>query len=152
VKIWDEFISRPPIPYYFSAFVCLSRHLAFANDPVICESASASKRKFRFSPMAESMTPLDLVKLARLMKLTAGSSEIVVGLIDGPVAINHPDLGSENIRETHQGARGVCSQTASAACLHGTFVAGILCAKRGSNAPAICPSCTLIVRPVFDLR
>src|SRR5262249_21329524 len=37
----------------------------------------------------------------------------------------------------------------SAACLHGTFVAGILAAKRGSGAPAICPNCTLLVRPIF---
>ena len=33
--------------------------------------------------------------------------------------------------------------------MHGTFVAGILCARRGSTAPAICPGCTLLVRPIF---
>lgn len=33
--------------------------------------------------------------------------------------------------------------------MHGTFVAGILCAKRSSIAPAICPNCTLLVRPIF---
>jgi subtilisin family serine protease len=33
--------------------------------------------------------------------------------------------------------------------MHGTFVAGILSAKRGSLAPAICPECTLLVRPIF---
>jgi subtilisin family serine protease len=37
----------------------------------------------------------------------------------------------------------------SPACKHGTFVAGILVAKRGSAAPAICPGCTLLVRPIF---
>jgi subtilisin family serine protease len=31
----------------------------------------------------------------------------------------------------------------------GTFVAGILSAKRGSVAPAICPDCALIIRPIF---
>lgn len=35
------------------------------------------------------------------------------------------------------------------ACLHGTFVAGVLSAKRGLVAPAICPDCTLLVRPIF---
>src|SRR5512132_2821930 len=30
---------------------------------------------------------------------------------------------------------------------HGTFVAGLLMARRGSRAPAICPGCTLLVRP-----
>jgi len=34
--------------------------------------------------------------------------------------------------------------------MHGTFVAGILCAKRSSAAPAICPGCTLLVRPIFS--
>jgi subtilisin family serine protease len=33
--------------------------------------------------------------------------------------------------------------------LHGTFVAGILAAQRGSPAPAICPGCTLLVRSIF---
>jgi subtilisin family serine protease len=40
-------------------------------------------------------------------------------------------------------------QAKSAACLHGTFIAGILSAKRISVAPAICPDCTLVVRPIF---
>jgi subtilisin family serine protease len=33
--------------------------------------------------------------------------------------------------------------------MHGTFVAGILSARRGGDAPAICPNCTLLVRPIF---
>jgi subtilisin family serine protease len=94
------------------------------------------------------VTALDLVKLPQLMELTAGRPEILVGLIDGPVAISHFDLAGENIREG-PGAAAACAQATSAACLHGTFVAGILCARRGSAAPAIYPSCTLLVRPVF---
>jgi subtilisin family serine protease len=95
------------------------------------------------------MTPLDLVKLPRLMEFTAGRPDIRVGLIDGPVAVSHSALAGDNIRDLPGEARGACSQASSAACLHGTFVAGILCAKRGSLAPAICPNCTLLVRPVF---
>jgi subtilisin family serine protease len=83
------------------------------------------------------------------MELTAGRSDIRVGLIDGPVAINHLDLAGDNVREVPGAALAACAQAASAACLHGTFVAGILCAKRGSAAPAICSNCTLLVRPVF---
>jgi subtilisin family serine protease len=94
------------------------------------------------------MTPLDFVKLSELMELTVGRSDIMVGLIDGPVAINHSDLAGENIRAA-PAARGACATAGSAACLHGTFVAGILSAKRGSTAPGICPGCTLLVRPVF---
>jgi subtilisin family serine protease len=94
------------------------------------------------------MTPLGLVKLPSLMELSTGRSDIAVGLIDGPVAIGHSDLAATNIRET-PGAAAACAEATSAACLHGTFVAGVLSAKRGSGAPAICPDCTLLVRPVF---
>src|SRR5262249_15452964 len=55
----------------------------------------------------------------------------------------------KNIREIPGKLSGTCAQASSAACLHGTFVAGILCGKRGSAAPAICPNCTLLVRPIF---
>jgi subtilisin family serine protease len=34
--------------------------------------------------------------------------------------------------------------------MHGTFVAGILSARRSSTAPAICPGCTLLLRPIFS--
>jgi putative glutathione S-transferase len=40
-------------------------------------------------------------------------------------------------------ARRRVLRASSTACLHGTFVAGILSAKRASGAPAIWPSCTL---------
>jgi hypothetical protein len=95
------------------------------------------------------VTPLDLVQLPKLMALTAGRSDITVGLIDGPIAMNHPDLTGDTIREVPGKMSGSCTQTNSAACLHGTFVAGILCAKRGSAAPAICPDCTLLAYPIF---
>ena len=93
------------------------------------------------------MTPLGLVKLPDLMELSAGSSDVGVGLIDGPVAVGHSDLAG-NIREA-PGAAAACAEATSAAYVHGTFVAGVLCAKRGSVAPAVCPDCTLVVRPVF---
>ncbi len=93
-------------------------------------------------------SPLDLVKLIALMEQTRGRSEIMVGLIDGPIMINHPDLMSENIHEV-PGSSGTCAKASSAACMHGTFVAGILSAKRNSSSPAICPNCTLLVRPIF---
>src|SRR3989440_12471129 len=95
------------------------------------------------------MNHLDLVKLTALMERTNGQPEMMVGLLDGPVATTHPDLESAQIREIPGSIRGACTQTKSVACLHGTFVAGILCAKRGSVAPAICPNCTLLVRPIF---
>jgi subtilisin family serine protease len=96
------------------------------------------------------MGPLDLVNLTRLMERTGGRTEIKVALIDGPVAMNHSDLAAKNIQEIPGKLPGACSRASSVACMHGTFVAGMLCAKRGSAAPAICPNCTLLVRPIFS--
>jgi hypothetical protein len=92
----------------------------------------------------------DLINLRQLMSLTSGRSEIVVGMVDGPVAADHPDLAVTNIQELPGKTGAACAQISSAACVHGTFVAGILSAKRGSAAPAICPDCTLLVNPVFS--
>ena len=95
------------------------------------------------------MASVDLVRLTPLIDRTSGKPDVTIGLIDGPVAMNHPELASQHIREVHGNGGGGCTQANSLACLHGTFVAGILSAKRGSAAPAICPDCTLLVRPIF---
>ena len=95
------------------------------------------------------MYPLDVVKLTALMQITRGRPEIVIGLLDGPVAVDHPDLMAEHIRELPGRQRGTRPQANIAARMHGTFVAGMLRAKRGSAAPAICPDCTLLVHPIF---
>jgi len=96
------------------------------------------------------MGPLDLVKLTALMEGTSGSADVTIGLIDGPVAIAHPDLDAERLRAIPGASVGACADPTSPACQHATFVAGILSAKRTSAAPAICPSCTLVVRPIFS--
>jgi subtilisin family serine protease len=98
------------------------------------------------------MGPLDLTRLMPLMERTAGNREIVVGLVDGPVDMGNSQLTTESIREvvTQPAKRmGGCSYPKSISCRHGTFVAGILAAKRGSKALAICPKCTFLVRPIF---
>jgi len=83
------------------------------------------------------------------MNLSSGSPEIAIGLMDGPVAANHPDLVGESVRGIAGEPGAGCAHTGSAACTHGTFTAGILSAKRGSPASAICPGCALLVRPIF---
>jgi subtilisin family serine protease len=95
------------------------------------------------------MTPVDVVRLHTLMKLGEGSPEITVALIDGPVVLDHPDLAAAKVRQICGKLQGSCTRTDSIACTHGTFVAGILSARRGSLAPAICPGCTLLLRPIF---
>jgi subtilisin family serine protease len=95
------------------------------------------------------LNPLNLVKLTTLMERTSGSPDVKVGLIDGGVALQHPDLNSERFDKV-LGQNGVsCGHADGAACRHGTFVAGILSARRNSQAPAICPDCTLVIRPIF---
>ena len=95
------------------------------------------------------MSPLDLVKLSLLMEHGQGLPEVTVGLIDGPVAFDHPELTAVSFREIPGELEGTCTRADSAACTHGTFVAGILFGRRGSLAPAICPGCTLLLRPIF---
>ncbi len=99
------------------------------------------------APIARS--PLDVVSLSRLMERTAGRREVVVGLIDGPVATDHPDLAAENIRSLPSPVARPSELASGAAHAHGTYVAGILSGRRDSAAPAICPGCTLLVRPIF---
>jgi subtilisin family serine protease len=98
---------------------------------------------------SQLMSSTDVVNLTPLMQRGTGSAQVIIGLIDGPVALSHVDLRGRNIREA-PGPRGaVCTLASSTACRHGTFVAGILMAARGSSAPAICPGCTLLIRPIF---
>lgn len=74
---------------------------------------------------------------------------ITIGLIDGPVNRSHPDF--KGIRITSIAGRGpaTCAMPDSPACVHGTFVAGILCARPGSQAPGICPEANVVSRPLF---
>jgi len=101
------------------------------------------------STESPSMDPLELVHLAKLMDRTSGRADIRICLIDGPVLRLHPDLSTQNIQEMPGTLRSSCRRSGSSACIHGTFVAGILAGKRGSRAPAIAPGCKLLVRSVF---
>jgi subtilisin family serine protease len=84
------------------------------------------------------------------MERSQGHPGVTIALIDGPVAVDHPDLADAIIREIPGKLEGTCSTPNDmVACSHGTFVAGILFARRGSVAPAICPKCTLLIRPIF---
>ncbi len=100
--------------------------------------------------------PCDLVRLTPLMARSAGRPGIAVAVIDGAVALHHPELAGQRLialpGATGPGPGGpgvrACG-TGDSSCLHGTFVAGVLSARRSSAAPGICPRCTLLVRPIF---
>jgi hypothetical protein len=89
------------------------------------------------------------VGLTDLMSLSSGHPIVRVGVIDGPILESHPDLAAANILKATTLNEGSCSLSDSTACQHGTFIAGMLSASRTSEAPAICPGCTLLVRPIF---
>jgi subtilisin family serine protease len=93
--------------------------------------------------------PVNLAGLRPLFDLTEGSPEVKVGLIDGPVDVNHEGLSAALIQPVNSDARHGCLDPDSPECRHGTFVAGILAGARGGTVPAICPGCTLLVSPLF---
>lgn len=85
-----------------------------------------------------------------LMSERSGHPDIVVAVIDGPAATGHPDLADARITVLPgRQPDGRCRIPDSVACRHGTFVLGMLCARRGSAAPAICPGCTMLLYPVL---
>lgn len=95
--------------------------------------------------LGSSVTSTDLIRLDRLTAVTQGRPDVAIGVIDGPIAMNHPDLALAHIRAISPTGEVGRSQASD----HGTFVAGILCARRESAAPAICPDCTVLTRPIF---
>ena len=94
--------------------------------------------------------PLRFVGLPALMDITGGDADITVALIDGPIALDHPDLTAQNVRLLNQSKRDQCTKPESFACTHGTYVAGLLNARRDNSVPGICPGCTLVVRSIFS--
>jgi subtilisin family serine protease len=95
------------------------------------------------------MDPLAQTRLLSLMSVSGGSPDITIGVIDGPLDLNHPAFRGSRIRTVKDSQRVACKNASDTACIHGTFVTGILCAKRGLSAPAICPDCSIIVNPIF---
>ncbi|MBP5894133.1 S8 family peptidase [Streptomyces scabiei] len=90
------------------------------------------------------MDPVDLVGLRPLMARTPGSRSVVVGVIDGRVALGHPAFAGHAVRELGPAAGpGRCGR-ADVCCAHGTAVAGILAGEGG-----VAPGCTLLSRPLF---
>jgi subtilisin family serine protease len=96
------------------------------------------------------MDPLDRIKLRPLMNISSGRPKIAIGIIDGPVDFSHPALEGSRIRTISDSQLVACKKASSIACIHGTFVAGILSAMRGLSAPAICPNCEVVLYPIFS--
>lgn len=92
--------------------------------------------------------PLDLIRLNNLMTKSNGSSKISIGIIDGPVDLNHSQFMESNIKTVY-GSDISCRDIDSLACRHGTFILGILTGERNPITPALCPQCNILLRPIF---
>lgn len=95
------------------------------------------------------MDALALIKIQRLMDVSKGAQDILIGIIDGPVDLGHPSFSKSKIRTTKESEYVGCKRADSTSCMHGTFVTGMLASERGSALPAICPNCEIVLRPVF---
>jgi subtilisin family serine protease len=95
------------------------------------------------------MDPLKQIKLHSLMDLSEGNPEVVIGIIDGPVDFSHPAFEGSKIKTVNDTQLAVCKNANSIACMHGTFIMGMLGAQRGGSALSICPKCQIILRPIF---
>jgi subtilisin family serine protease len=99
-----------------------------------------------------AIDPLKQVGLDILMNETSGNSQVTIGLVDGPIDFRHSAFQGSNISTVKDSQYAACRSANSIACKHGTFIAGILCAKRGLSAPGICPGCKLLLYPIFSER
>ena len=86
--------------------------------------------------------PLTLCGVAPLMASMSGDPRLVIGLIDGPVAVDHPGLEPNRVRRMTMPAGWRQGGP------DGTFVAGVLVGRRGTSAPGVCPGCLVVSRPV----
>jgi hypothetical protein len=106
------------------------------------------RRRTVFGAVCVVMNLLDLVWLSPQMALTSGRSEIRVGIVDGPADLSHPSLAGARIVEIGPSS-SACRKQSSAGCVHGTFVVGMLAARREYLATSICPGCTFLIRSIF---
>jgi hypothetical protein len=68
---------------------------------------------------AVSIHSTELVKLTTLMDRTGGIPEVKIGLIDGTVATQLPDLMGARFREIPGNKETKCTQANSTACVYG---------------------------------
>lgn len=92
---------------------------------------------------------MDLIRIDPLMQASTGAPEVRIGIVDGPVEASVQALQNASIRVVGDTVEPACKATASLACAHGTFVAGLLAAGREQGVPGLCPGCTFLIRPIF---
>lgn len=89
------------------------------------------------------------VGLAPLMARSQGRPEVVVAVVDGPVDWDHGAL--QGVRHVAVEAGRVPRGTVGPDTEHGTFVVGIMAARRGAGAPGLCPLCAFISSTLYGV-
>ena len=91
---------------------------------------------------------IDMMRLSPLLASRHARAEVRVGVVDGTVDAQHPDLMRATVRDIGPRSgtpRGIRSS-------HATFVAGLICASEGSRIPGICPGAHILNYPVAGRR
>ena len=95
---------------------------------------------------------LSHLQLDELYNKSEGSSDITIAIIDGAVDSKHPDFEGTKITQLasiNNETNAVCYDKSSPSCQHGTYVTGVLAARRESTSPGIAPGCNYLIRPIF---
>ncbi|MFI7543060.1 S8 family peptidase [Actinoplanes sp. NPDC049599] len=91
---------------------------------------------------------IDKMRLSPLLSSRFARTPVRIGVVDGIVDAQHPDLTTSAIRTIGplgEVPRGMGSS-------HATFVAGVICANAGSRVPGICPNAHILNYPVAARR
>ena len=98
---------------------------------------------------AENSSVLDLIKFPNSLLRATTNNDISVGLIDGPVDIDHPCFENSRIKLVNPSEITMCRNADSVACSHGTMVLGILTGARDFDTISVCPNCEILLKPLF---
>lgn len=114
----------------------LRREVAEPSDVLEAQRASRGQR--------DRQSALDVILGTRAVAAPVG---VPVAVIDGPY--DAAALSGILARAPVSLGTGSCGVNPNSACNHGTFVMGILGARRDALIPGICPDCQLLHVPLF---
>jgi len=66
------------------------------------------------------MDPITQTALLSIMNASSGHPDVVIGIIDRPIDVNHPAFETSKIKTIKESQLNTCKNTSSIACSHGT--------------------------------
>ncbi|MFD6752576.1 S8 family peptidase [Micromonospora gifhornensis] len=107
-------------------------------------------------PLFEQQWNMPMIDLPRAHTVTAGSADVVVGVLDSGISSSHPDLAGQIARDKSASCLGGVADTTEAAWNpttsdHGTHVAGTIAAARnGVGVTGVAPGVKVAAVKVVD--